>query len=235
MMLLSGKASGPQGLKRPRRAVAQTPEAPLLPSQQENARNQSYSSQFSLKKRTALLLLWWESVALLMAGLNVFLRSCWFFSRVQSPLFILKQQQSLCCSPDNAVAVSVQNIPPTSSVSVWPPFPAPACLCVTGGRRVISFCKITPLNPYLSCFWTSIMLHSSSSHMCLLFPKLWLPFLRSVSITPEHKALPALSQLFNINQIFGLAGTSPECTERALLKVKVSDLICYLNVFFLCS
>lgn len=79
----------------------------------------------------ALLFMWWESAALLTAVLSVFLRSCWFFSRVQSPLFILKQWQSLCSSSDNTVAVSVQNI---HSSSVWPPLPASACAWWVGGE-----------------------------------------------------------------------------------------------------
>lgn len=75
------------------------------------------------------------------------------------------------------------------------------CLCVMGGRRAISFRKITPLNPYLSCFWTSLMLHTSSSHMTLLFSKLWLPFLvcehnpraqRTACTVPTAQHQPAL-------------------------------------------
>lgn len=71
-------------------------------------------------------------------------------------------------------------------------------LCVTGRRRTISFCKITPLNPYLSCFWTSLMLNSSSSYMTPLFSKLWLPFLvcehnpRAKCTAPAAQHQPAL-------------------------------------------
>jgi len=58
-----------------------------------------------------------------------------------------------------------------------------------------------------------------------------------VSITPGCNALPALPQLLNINPSFGLARAPlvipPVCTKRTDLKVKVNEMICYRNIFFL--
>lgn len=142
VMLLSGKVSFPWQLNRHGWAVAGTPEAPLLSGQQTNARKQFLFTALISRWGEALLFLWWERTALLKAAVNNFLRSCCIFSCVQSHLFILKQWQSLCCSPDNAVAMSVKNmsVPPPPPATVWSPLPASACLCAMGGRRAISFC-----------------------------------------------------------------------------------------------
>lgn len=136
-----------------------------MPGQQTNARNQSYPSQLPLKWGKAVCSCCGESAALLTAALNVLEELLVFLLCPKPSVYFETVTESLLLSRQHCCRVSTKH-PPSS-----------ACLCVTGGRRAISFCKITPLNPYLSCFWTSLVLHSSSSHMTLLFSKLWLPFL----------------------------------------------------------
>lgn len=143
--------------------------------------------------------------------------------------------KSLMLSRQRRCRVSTKHPPPP--LSGHPSLHLPACVRRVGGER-FPFTKLSPLKPYLSCFWTSLKLHTSSSHMPLLFSELWLHFLL-VSITPEHNMLPAPSQLLDINQVFGLAKASlaipPVYTKRTVLKVNVNEIICYVNIFFLCS
>lgn len=227
-------ASGSQGQKRPRLAVAQTREIPLLPGHQTGARNQSYSSQFSLKIGQSFALAVVReinsadsSAQCVLEELLVFLlcpKSSVYFETVTKSL--LPSRQRCCC-------VSTKHFPPpVLPLSGRPSLPLPLC---DGWEESDFLLQNYPLNPYLSCFWTSLMLHSSSSHMTLLFSKLWLPFLvcehnpRAQHTAPTAQHQPALWAGRNFSSC------SPECTERTLLKVKVSDFISFVNVFSLCS
>lgn len=81
--------------------------------------------------------------------------------------FLLLSRQRCC-------RVSTKHCP-LLCLSGHPSLHLPACLW--GGRRATSFCKIIALKPYLSRFWTSLKLYTSSSHMPLLPSELRLPFL----------------------------------------------------------
>lgn len=166
------------------------------------------------------------SAQCVLEGLLVFLlcpKSSVYFETVTKSLLLSRQR---CCR------VSTKHLPLLSLCLATLPC---LCLCVTGRRRAISFCKITPLNPYLSCFWTSLMLNSSSSYMTPLFSKLWLSFLvckhnpRVKCTAPTAQHQPALLGWQELFLLF------PRVHRRNPSGGEVCDFICYVNVFSLCS
>lgn len=185
----------------------------------------------------ALLLLWWESAALLMAGLNVFLRSCWFFLLCpKSSVYFETATKSVLLSRQCCCCVSTKH---------------PPLLCV---------CLATLLCPCLSVCdgWeeSDFLLQNYPSKS---LPQLFLEQPSAAFLFQPH--VPAVSQsMASFSGLWAEAQSTRHCPHcpncstssgslgwqeplqlfprvhrKNLLKVKVSDFICYVNVFSLCS
>lgn len=140
-------------------------------------------------------------------------KSSVYFEIVTKPLLLSRQCH---CH------VSPKHPHPSSSASVWPPLPASAC---DGWEPVISFRKIIPLKPYLSCFWTSMTSHSSSSTSLCWF--LSCGILCWCELNPRVQKFTHTIPTARQQPVFWTGKSSSSCSpsthKRTVLNVKVNE------------